>query len=243
MKYLILISTVAFTLFIFGCKKEAPPPPNPHAGVKMDAAQGDPHAGIKMDASKGDPHAGMEMNKGMAGMLGAPTPSVKAEISSDGEITVGSLRGKLPAGWKSVPPASAMRLAQIELPPAAGDPEPGELTVFFLGSSAGGIEANIDRWCAQFTQPDGRPTKDVAIKKELKIGELQATLVQFSGTMAPSSMPGSPQTGSKENWMNLSAIVSTPEGPFFFKGTGPIKTMKGQEKALQEFVSGLKFGK
>ncbi len=237
---------MAGTTLFAACKKEPPPPlpvkANPHTGMDMNAMKEDPHAGMDMNAAKGDPHAGMEQNQGMGGMFGAPTPDMKANVTTEGKFTVGKLQGKLPSGWKSVPPSSAMRLAQIELPAASGDPEPGELTVFYLGTEAGGVEANIDRWCAQFAQADGKPTKQVAKREEFTVGNLKATLVEFTGTMAASSMPGMSQKGAKENWANLSAIVMTPEGPFFFKGTGPAKTIKDQKSAMKQFVKSLTFG-
>lgn len=224
-------------LFV-ACKKETPK--NPHEGVNI-SPPANPHAGMDMNQG-GDPHAGMNAQSGMAGMFGAPTPDFKAEVSPDGKITVGKLAGKLPKSWKSVPPTSAMRLAQVELPPVKGDPEPGELTLFYLGTDAGGIEANIDRWCAQFSQPDGKPTKDLAKRETLTIGSLKATLVSFTGSMNASAMPGAPQKGAHSGWMNLSAIVETPDGPFFFKGTGPEKTMQGQVGAMKAFLKSLSFG-
>lgn len=215
---------------------------DPHAGMDMSATKDDPHAGMDMGAAKGDPHATMSQNQGMAGTFGAPNPSMTAEVSIDGKLSVGKLHGKLPAGWKSVPPASNMRLAQMELSASSGDSEPGELSVFYIGADAGGVESNIDRWCSQFAQPDGRPTKEVAKREEIMVGSLKATLVEFTGTMAASTMPGMSQKGTKENWANLSAIVMTPDGPFFFKGTGPAKTMKAQKTALKDFIKSLTFG-
>jgi len=216
---------------------------NPHSGMDMSAMKNDPHAGVDMGAAKGDPHAGMDMSQqGMGGMMGAPTPTVKAEVSSDGKLIVGKLQAKLPSGWKSVPPSSAMRLAQMEIAPAGGDSEPGEVTVFYLGTDAGGVEANIERWCGQFSQPDGKATKDVTKREELSVGALKATIVEFTGTMGASTMPGMAQKGVKENWANLSAIVMTPEGPYFFKGTGPAKTMKAQKDAMKSFVKSMAFG-
>ncbi len=250
MKNLIAITLLASATIFAACKKEPPPPlpakANPHGGMEMGNPsagmnKADPHAGLDI-GSKGDPHAAISQNQGMAGTFGAPNPSLKAEVSAGGKLTVGKLSATLPTGWKSVPPASSMRLAQMELPAASGDSEPGELTVFYLGSDAGGIEANIDRWCAQFNQPDGRRTQEIAKREEMMVGNLKATIVEFTGTMAASTMPGMPQKGNKENWANLSAIVMTPEGPFFFKGTGPVKTMQAQKPAMTSFVKSLTFG-
>jgi len=257
MKNIFSISLVAALLLLSSCaKKEIPAPnagksdkpANPHAGMTMGEQPANPHAGMNMDAPpltdpnkpmpKDDVHAGLA---GMSGMPGMEPPTSREPAVKDGIISVEGLTGKVPSAWTSVPPAVSMRLAQFQVSPASGDSEPGEISVFYIGKSAGGVEANIQRWFGQFSQPDGKPTANVAKREELTVSNLKATIVRFTGTMGASSMPGAPSSGEKTGWMNLSAIVETPNGPIFFKGTGPEKTMKAQEGAVKEFLKGLKF--
>ncbi len=168
---------------------------------------------------------------------GAAISSYK--LGEDGSIEFGHFKTTLPEGWKAVEPQSKMRAAQFDLPAADGDTEDGLLAVFYLGPQAGGIEANLDRWYAQFDRPDGKSAKEFAKTEELMIGEWKTTWVEFEGTKKPSTMPGSLDTGSKTGWKNISAIVETPEGPWFFKGTGPVKTMDAQSASIRAIVTNL----
>lgn len=212
---------------------------DPHAGMDMSGAgkTEDPHAGMDMSKMGGssDPHGGMDMSK-MAGMEGAKDrPSA---VQGD-MINVEGLSGKIPSGWKSVPPTSAMRRAQFIIPPSKGDQAPGEMNVFYLGPQAGDVESNVERWAAQFSQPDGSPTSGKVKREELSAGGLKATMVSFTGTMVANSMANTSPAEQKTGWMNLSAIVQSPNGPVFFKGIGPEATMKSQIETLKSFVKGL----
>ena len=73
------------------------------------------------------------------------------------------LRFQVPGDWARVPAPSDMRAAQFRVPQADGDAEDGELVLFFFGKEQGGsADQNVERWTGQFTQPDGKPSKDAA---------------------------------------------------------------------------------
>ena len=163
-----------------------------------------------------------------------------AAMGADGSVQVGPLAGKVPDGWSSVAPASSMRVAQFALKAEAGDTEGGEVSAFYFGPDAGGVEANIQRWFGQFERSDGKAVADNAKREEMEAGGMKVTIVTFTGTMKASSMAGAPQTGPREGWMNSSAIVMTSQGPWFFKGTGPEKTMKAHLAGFKQFIASLK---
>ena len=48
--------------------------------------------------------------------------------------------------------------------------------------AGGSVEANIDRWIGQFTQPDGSDTKKAAKIEQKKIGGQEVHLVDVAGT-------------------------------------------------------------
>src|SRR6185295_10885700 len=77
-----------------------------------------------------------------------------------------------PPRWVSMPNSSAMRLATYKIPRAAGDPEDGELTVMQAGGS---LEANIDRWTAQF----GDEGKKTLKRRQERIAGLDVTIVEI----------------------------------------------------------------
>lgn len=164
----------------------------------------------------------------------APAPAPSAPAGKP--MKIGEFHFLLPAGWKSVPPASSMRLADLRIAPAQGDSEPGLVSAFHFGPDAGGVQANVDRWVGQFSQPDGAASETRLAREELDAGGTKIVLVELTGTMAASQMPGAPATPERAGWMLLGAIVQTPDGPYFFKGTGPEKTMKGQRENMRRFV-------
>jgi len=62
----------------------------------------------------------------------------------------------VPPAFQARQPSSSMRLAEFTVP-ESGAP-PAEVVVYYFGEGQGGsVEANIARWSAQFTGPDGSP--------------------------------------------------------------------------------------
>jgi hypothetical protein len=160
-------------------------------------------------------------------------PSIASQASGS-EKSFGPIKAKVPAEWIEQTPSSAMRKAQYALPKAEGDSEDGELTVFYFGLGQGGsVEANIDRWIGQISQPDSSSSKDKAkiVKKEV-LG-LPVTQVDVSGTYSAGMMsPGPPRPG----YRLMGAVVETPEGPWFFKLVGPQKTIAKWAPSFDFFV-------
>lgn len=149
-------------------------------------------------------------------------------VADDGSFTIGPLSGTLPEGWESRAPASAMRKGEFLIDNPADGGLPGLVTAFYFGPNAGTVEMNIDRWAGQFKQADGTPVSPDMVKREtFTSNDLEITLVSFTGTMGASSM-GGVQMHEMADWMNVSGIVITPQGPWFFKGTGPEALMTAQ---------------
>lgn len=159
-------------------------------------------------------------------------------VGQDRHIHIDNLHLTLPESWTPTAPTNNMRKAQFTMKAAEGA-EPGEMAVFYFGPSAGGIESNLTRWYNQFEQPDGKNTSDVVVREEFEVDGMKTILIHFIGTMKTATMPGMPNTGPKTDWMNLSAIVVTPQGPWFFKSTGPAKTLKEHISVTKQFINGI----
>jgi hypothetical protein len=147
-----------------------------------------------------------------------------------------------PAGWVTKPPASSMRVAEFTLPKADGDAEDAALTVYFFGANMGGnVQANVDRWISQMTQPDGRPSKDVARTSTLTTkGGLAVSMVDVSGTYVAEVTPGSTERFNKPGFRLRAAVIETKEGPYFVKLTGPAKTVAKWEATFAAFLQSLR---
>ncbi len=146
-----------------------------------------------------------------------------------------------PDGWQKEKPASSMRKAQFGLPGSDGAAN-GELAVFFFPGTGGSVDANLQRWYGQFKQPDGSPTTDHVDKKTVTVNGLDVTEVFVTGTYLKSKSPmmmGGPVEEMKDYAM-WAAIVETPNGPWFFKATGPVQTLDHWKPAFDQFVQTFK---
>ena len=171
--------------------------------------------------------------------LGAPgtaaAPGGAAlDLKAGDRQSLGGLSAVLPTGWKPTAPSSSMRTAEYQLPgEGAGD---ASLVVFYFGADQGGsLEANIDRWYGQFTQPDGKSTQEHARRWKKTVGKVEVTMVDISGTYTGGGMGGgsnAPQTG----YRMLGAILVSPRGPFFFKLVGPSTTVDHWNKSFEQYL-------
>jgi hypothetical protein len=252
-------------LLAVGCKKEPPaglppadnwkntpqgeatpaqPPPsggaatNPHGGVPPGS---DPHAGMDPSNPHGgggagmppasDPHAGMGMGGG-----GAPK---SLETLPDGRVVLGPFALAVPKEWVAKPVTSSMRAADWVLSAKPG--EEAELIVYYFGAEgAGSVEANLDRWTEQFEQPDGKKSKDVAKVEKTKFGGQDATVLTVTGHYRAAAMPGGGEAVDKADAEMIAAIVSSPQGPYYFRVVGAKKTVDANAPKLKAMLSSLK---
>lgn len=132
-----------------------------------------------------------------------------------------------------------MRKASYKIPAAAGDASGGELAVFYFGPGQGGsVEANVQRWLGQFSgvKPSG------ITRADRSFGSLSGHLVEVdSGTYTDSMAAMRGESGApRESYGLVGAIVETPQGPYFFKLTGPSKTVQAAKADLMTLLESIK---
>jgi hypothetical protein len=183
-------------------------------------------------SSKEEAEVKPEMNTQTQSQLPANHPPVSGT----------EIKYTIPEGWVSETPSGSMRKAQYKLP-GVEDNDPAELAVFHFPGTGGSVEANLDRWYGQFKQPDGSSTKDKAGTKSLMAGDLPVTIVYATGTylksLSPMSMGG--PTEELPNYALLAAIIETGSGPWFFKTTGPQKTIDYWRPEFEKFAQTFHF--
>jgi hypothetical protein len=156
--------------------------------------------------------------------------------------SAGHLTFKAPQAWHSRTPASSMRVAEFVIPHAAGDSEDAELIVYYFGAQGGGsAQANIDRWIGQMQRPDGQPVKDSARTQSRTINGLTVTTVDVSGTYVAEVRPGSSEHYKKPGFTLSAAVVTTPNGAYYIKLTGPARTVAAAQRAYDDFLGSLSF--
>lgn len=155
------------------------------------------------------------------------------EISmADGKVSLTA-----PKQWVRKKPRNRIIAHEFAAPAVEGDENDGRLTLMQAGGS---IDANINRWIAQFKQPDGKPTRERAKIEKKEIAGQQVHVVDISGTFADRRGPFAPAV-QRERYRMLAAIIVTEDlGQHFVKLYGPRKTIAANEKAFQAFLSSLK---
>ena len=141
-----------------------------------------------------------------------------------------------PAEWIPVEPASSMRIAQFALPRSGVDTEDAEFAVFYFGAGGGSVEANLERWTNQMIQPDGRSSADVATTTQFDVDELVVTVLDVTGIYGAEVQPGSGMRYFKRGFRLKAAVVETPGGPYFFKVTGPDRTVMRWDAAFTRLL-------
>lgn len=157
-------------------------------------------------------------------------------------LIIAALTFATPQGWQQGKPTSSMRFAEFTLPKVAGDAEDAQLIVYYFGTAgAGSVDANIERWISQMQQPDGKPSTNVAKKESRTVNGLKVTLLDVTGIYAGGDM-GAPAHGAGNSLSRMRAgVIETPNGPYFIKLTGPVKTVAKWDQAFNQFVGSLKY--
>ncbi|MBM4377200.1 MAG: hypothetical protein FJ095_19135 [Deltaproteobacteria bacterium] len=135
-----------------------------------------------------------------------------------------------PATWTDAKNASTMRVATYQVPKADGDGEGAEMSVIVAGGSAA---ANIERWEGQFGGAKAKTSQK-------NPNDTAVTIVEIEGDYAG----GGPMMGGtgekKPGFALLGAIVGQPSGQsYFFKLTGPKKTIEAARKDFDALVDSL----
>jgi hypothetical protein len=164
--------------------------------------------------------------------IAAPSLPAQEPESKGKALDLGKYKITAPAAWKQQQPKSGIVQHEFSSPAVEGDKADGRMTVMAAGGS---VDANVERWYGQFTQPDGSSTKERAKTEKRTIAGREVHLVDITGTYREQF------AGNTElpNYRMLAAIVVTPEANFFIKYYGPRKTITANEKPFKEMIESL----
>jgi len=148
-----------------------------------------------------------------------------------GEFKVAGMTFASPKEFISVKPKSFMRKAQLMVGVDAAE---GEIVFFHFGPrGGGGVQANVDRWFGQFTEPKAqiKPKTEKA-----KAGEIAVTFVSAEGTFKAGPPRGPVE--EKPDYALLGAIIEGKEGAIFAKFTGPKATVSAHSALFRKMILG-----
>ncbi len=188
---------------------------------------------------------------GLALALGIPTGSSVLRAQEPAkvaegpiELAGGKIKLKAPAEWKVMPPKNRMISYEFAGPADAEKDKQARITV---STAIGGVEANVERWYGQFTQPDGSATKDKSKMEKMDVAGQTVHLVDIPGTFADSGGAGPFQqapTVKRENYRMLGAIIETKDmGMHFIKATGPTESIEKLKEGMKKMLQGMEVKK
>jgi len=107
--------------------------------------------------------------------------------------------------------------------------------------AGGSVEANLERWYSQFSQPDGGSTKEKSSTKKLRVANRDVTFVDITGTYrdAPMGPFAGGQAIDRPGYRMLAAIVEGEDGNYFLKFYGPATTLDAHAAAFQKMIEGM----
>jgi hypothetical protein len=152
-------------------------------------------------------------------------------------VEIDGLKSKTPDGWKTSKPANEMQRAVFTLPKVEGDPEDATVTVYFFGAGGGGgIDANVKRWKELFKAPAG----DKAKVEKIKVGDVDVTTVDVSGTYLSRPRPGDPNVTEKPDFRLVGVYFGSKNGPYYMRFVGPAKTVEKNKSGFDEWLKNFK---
>ena len=141
----------------------------------------------------------------------------------------------VPAAWTFRKPASTMRLAEYTAGAAGG----AEIVVYFFGTAQGGsVDANLERWKSQFSNPKGGAVEEKITHE--KSGAFPLTIAEYHGTYARGIGAGSAPEAARPNNTLIAVVAETPKGTLFFQLYGPMEAVNAQRAAYLDFVHSMK---
>ncbi len=165
------------------------------------------------------------------------------QVTTDGLLLPG-MALLVPEHWEAEEPDSSMRIAQYRVP-GESSADQAEFVAFYFGEAGGGgVQANINRWIGQISQPDGSDTRESSEILSAEVGPFQMTMLRAQGTYTPTPM-GPPGGGGMIQPQPNSALVGIiieggSAGPIYLRLVGPEQTVINEFANFQEMIGNIR---
>lgn len=154
-------------------------------------------------------------------------------------VEVAGMKATPPTGWKSEKPSNTMRIHQFKLPREKDDSEDAELAVFFFATASGSVEQNLKRQVAKFNPADGKDKVEEKVDK-IKVGPVEATYQDVSGTFVKKANPMAKDGTPMPNYRQLYVVFETKDGQYYMTLLGPAKTVEKHKKDFESWLESFK---
>lgn len=174
----------------------------------------------------------------MVAALWLPQWGAAQDVADADAIVIGDAYAmNVPHEWVKQEPRSRIVEREFAVTAVEGDETDGRVTMMGAGGS---VQANIDRWIGQFTQPDGSETKQRAKVTEKQIDGQPVHIVDISGTFKDRPQGPLGPAVEQANYRMLGAVIATTErGSYFVKLYGPENTVASGEKSFLKMLDSL----
>ncbi|MBI3407185.1 MAG: hypothetical protein HY040_02360 [Planctomycetes bacterium] len=152
-------------------------------------------------------------------------------------VDLGGLKSLAPADWKAQKPASKFRVFQFALP---GEDKEGELAIFYFDGGGGSLDANLKRWKDQMVAPKGKSIDDVSKLEKFKVGNVEVTALDMSGTFLDAPPGKKADAVRRENYRFIGIYFNHEKGPHFIRVVGPADVVEKHKKAFDGWVKNFK---
>tara|TARA_A100000164_G_scaffold171468_1_gene152312 strand:- start:2588 stop:3238 length:651 start_codon:yes stop_codon:yes gene_type:complete len=149
---------------------------------------------------------------------------------------IGRFQAKIPNSWLREQPSTNMRLAQFKLPGPLGV---AELVVF--SGIGGSIDENLNRWYGQFKNINETNVKSEVERSTEIIRDMSVTFAYLEGTYLKSNFGMGGAAEEMNDYAMLAAIMSSSYGPYYFKTTGPKKTILDHKQTIISFIRSIDY--
>lgn len=169
-------------------------------------------------------------------IVGAVLVAAPAVAPAQSTIKLLGYEAAVPATWTPRAPASSMRLAEYMVPTSAAGS--AEVVVYFFGKGQGGnVEANLARWKAQFSTPDGSPVPETVTRDSA--GAFRITFAEYTGNYRRGIGAGSADSVRTGQTL-VASVVETPNGTMFIQLFGSSARVAAERATFARFIGSLK---
>jgi hypothetical protein len=166
-------------------------------------------------------------------LVTACAPAGDATLEDGQPVGLLEYTATAPRDWVPTPTSNTMRLAEFTIGDDVG--EHGEVVAYFFGAGQGGsVEANTERWTAQFQDAEGgHPVPDT---EQLDGGIFPTTIVTLEGEYSRTVGMGMPPANAVPDQMLIAAVVETPRGNLYVQLHGPSDLVRSKRGEFLAFV-------
>lgn len=169
-----------------------------------------------------DPHV-------MGGKVEMTADKPNVPVTVDGRtMSFSNVKMTVPENWVKEQTNSDMRVVQFFL---KQDDMIG-IAGFYFGNLPDMVDANVDRWKSEFTKIDNSDRLSLAGGKSI--------MVSIKGTYKKKPFPMAQDFKEVQNYMMLACIITTKDGPFYFKMVGEASILSEEVSKFKEFLNSYK---